>query len=294
MRLLRPAAPALFALSIAASAACSIELDAAQYIGKEDKSFAVSGAADVTIKTFDGSIQVTAWDKPEVAVTIERRADNQADADALKVKAEQTGGKVVIEALKPESEIHVGWTHGRSVSFVVHVPKQTNLSAKSGDGSIQASGVSGTVDLASGDGSIKASDLTGQVGLHTGDGSISAQNVTGTLSIATGDGSITVQGAPRALKAHTGDGSVHVAVASTTSPEEDWEITTGDGSVAVELPQGFNAMVDAHTGDGTVNADDFGLKAHGDDKNDLQGTLGSGGRTLRIRSGDGSISIARH
>ena len=181
MRLLRPAAPALLALSIAASAACSIELDAAQYVGKEDKSFAVSGTADVTIKTFDGSIQVTTWDKPEVAVTIERRADNQADADTLKVKAEQTGGKLVIEALKPESEIHVGWTHGRSVSFVVHVPKQTNLIAKSGDGAIQASGVSGTVDLASGDGSIKASDLTGQVGLHTGDGSISAQNVTGLL-----------------------------------------------------------------------------------------------------------------
>ena len=184
MRLLRPAAPALFALSIAASAACSIDLDAAQYVGKEDKSFAVTGAADVTIKTFDGSIQVTAWDKPEVAVTIERRADNQADADTLKVKAEQTGSKLVIEALKPESEIHVGWTHGRSVSFVVHVPKQTNLTAKSGDGSIQASGVSGTVDLASGDGSIKASDLTGQVGVHTGEGSTSGPDRAGSSPVA--------------------------------------------------------------------------------------------------------------
>jgi DUF4097 and DUF4098 domain-containing protein YvlB len=285
--------PVLFALSVLASAACSIELDAAQYVGKEDKSFAVTGTADVSIKTFDGSIQVTAWDKPEVAVTIERRADNQSDADALKVKAEQTGSRIVLEALKPESEIHVGWTHGRSVSFVVHVPKQSNLSAKSGDGSIQASGVSGTVDLASGDGSIKAADLTGQVGLHTGDGSVSAQNVSGALTIATGDGSVNVEGAPHSLKAHTGDGSIHVSVASTTSPEEDWEITTGDGSVSVTLPQGFNALLDAHTGDGTVNADDFGLKAHGDDKNDLQGTLGSGGKTLRIRSGDGSISIAR-
>jgi DUF4097 and DUF4098 domain-containing protein YvlB len=293
MRLLRPATPVLFALSVLASAACSIELDAAQYVGKEDKSFAVTGTADVSIKTFDGSIQVTAWDKPEVAVTIERRADNQSDAEALKVKAEQTGGRIVLEALKPESEIHVGWTHGRSVSFVVHVPKQSNLSAKSGDGSIQASGVTGTVDLASGDGSIRAVDLTGQVGLHTGDGSVSAQNVSGALTIATGDGSVTVEGAPHSLKAHTGDGSIHVAVASTTSPAEDWEITTGDGSVSVTLPQGFNALLDAHTGDGTVNADDFGLKAHGDDKNDLQGTLGSGGKTLRIRSGDGSISIAR-
>jgi hypothetical protein len=293
MRLLRPATPALLALSIAASAACSITLDAAQYVGKEDKTFPVSGSADVVIKTFDGSIQVSSWDKPEVAVTIERRADNQADADALKVKTEQTGNTLVIEALKPESELHIGWTQGRSVSFVVHVPKQANLSAKSGDGSIEASGVSGSVDLSSGDGSIKALDLTGQVGLHTGDGSVDAQNVSGALTIATGDGSVTVKGAPRSLKAHTGDGSIHVEVASTTSPEEDWEITTGDGSVSVALPTGFNAVVDAHTGDGTVNADDFGLKAHGDDRNDLQGTLGSGGRTLHIRSGDGSISIAK-
>jgi DUF4097 and DUF4098 domain-containing protein YvlB len=236
---------------------------------------------------------VTAWDKSQVAVTIERRADNQPDADALKVSAEQVGNKVVIEALKPEHRVQVGWTQGRSVSFVVHVPKRTNLTAKSGDGSIQAAGVSGTVELSSGDGSIKAEDLSGQVGLHTGDGSIEAQNVSGALTIDTGDGSVSVHGAPRTLKAHTGDGSVHVDVASTMTPDEDWEITTGDGSVSVGLPAGFNAMVDAHTGDGTVNAEDFGLKAHGEDRNDLQGTLGSGGKTLRIRSGDGSISIAR-
>jgi len=47
MRLLRPAAPALFALSIAASAACSIELDAAQYIGKNFKGRAYDPAPHV-------------------------------------------------------------------------------------------------------------------------------------------------------------------------------------------------------------------------------------------------------
>jgi DUF4097 and DUF4098 domain-containing protein YvlB len=293
MKLPRPVTVPLMALMVSVSSACSITLDAAQYVAKEDKSFTVTGTPDVVLKTFDGSIAVTGWDKSEVAVTIERHADNQVDANALKVKAEQSGNKVVIEALKPESDFHVGWTQGRSVSFVVHVPKQANVTSKSGDGSIEATGVAGTVDLSSGDGSIRAADLSGQVGLHTGDGSVDAQNVSGALTIATGDGSIKVHGAPKSLKAHTGDGSVHVEVASTITPEEDWEITTGDGGVTVSLPAGFNAVVDAHTGDGSVSAEDFGLKAHGDDKNDLQGTLGTGGRTLRIRSGDGSISIAK-
>jgi DUF4097 and DUF4098 domain-containing protein YvlB len=284
----------LLALAAVASSACSIDLDAAQYVGKEDKNFAVSGKAEVVLKTFDGSIEVTAWDKSQVAVTIERRAGSQAEANELKVTAEQVGNKVVVEAVKPDHDgVHMGWNHGRSVSFVVHVPKQADLTASSGDGSIQASGLAGTVELKSGDGSIKAADLTGDVGIHTGDGSVEAQNVSGGLSIATGDGSVSVSGAPRTLKAHTGDGSVHVEVATTTTPSEDWEITTGDGSVNVALPAGFNAQLDAHTGDGGVSADDFGLKVSGDEKNNLQGAIGSGGKTLRIRSGDGSIHVEK-
>ncbi len=292
MRLFRPATM-LLAVAAMASSACSISLDAAQYVGKEDKNFAVTAKPEVVLKTFDGSIEVSAWDKSQVAVTIERRAGSQAEAEELKVTAEQVGNKVVIEAVKPENRVQVGWNHGRSVSFVVHVPKQADLTATSGDGSIEARGLAGTVELKSGDGSIKAADLSGDVGIHTGDGSVEAANVSGGLSIATGDGSVSVSGAPRTLKAHTGDGSVHVDVATTTTPTDDWEVTTGDGSINVALPSGFNAVLDAHTGDGSVNADDFGLKAHGDDRNDLQGTLGSGGKTLRIRSGDGSIRVEK-
>lgn len=292
MRVFRPAT-ALLGFAVAASSACSINLDAAQYVGKEEKNFAVTVPAEVVLKTFDGSIEVTAWDKAQVAVTIERRAGNQAEAEALKVTTEQVGNRIVIEAVKPEQRVEVGWVQSRGVSFIVHVPKQTNLSASSGDGSIEARGLDGKVDLKSGDGSIKATDLTGEVGIHTGDGSVDAENVTGGLAIATGDGSVSVSGAPRTLKAHTGDGSVHVAVATTATPAEDWEITTGDGSVRVELPSSFSAQLDAHTGDGEVSASDFGLTASGEDKKDLQGTIGSGGRTLRIRSGDGSIHLAK-
>ncbi len=284
---------AVLALAAAASAACSINLDAAQYVNKEDKSFPVTGKAEVVLKTFDGSIELTSWDKAQVGVTIQREAGNQADASELKVTAEQVGNRIVIEAVKPEGRTEIGWNNSRSVSFVVHVPKQTDVTASSGDGSITASGVAGTVSLKSGDGSIKAADLTGDVTIHTGDGSIEAENVTGALNMSTGDGSMSISGAPKSLKAHSGDGSVHVDVASAARPGEDWDISTGDGSVTVALPSGFNAQLDAHTGDGDISADEFGLHPSNDSKNDLRGVIGSGGPTLRIRSGDGSIHLSK-
>src|SRR5262245_34144170 len=58
---------ALLALAACVSSACTIDLDAAQYTAKEDKSFTVTGKADITLKTFDGSISVMAWDKSQVA-----------------------------------------------------------------------------------------------------------------------------------------------------------------------------------------------------------------------------------
>jgi hypothetical protein len=293
MRISRSGA-ALLALTVAASTACSIDLNAEQYVGKEQKSFAVTGKAELELKTFDGSIEVTSWDKPQVAVTIERRASSQAEAETLKVTAEQTGNRIVLHAVKPEREdVHVGWHQGRSVRFVVTVPRTTDLTATSGDGSISVTGITGRVDVRSGDGSISANDVAGDVGIDTGDGSVSAEGVSGNLKINTGDGSVSIKGQPRALVAHTGDGSVSVDVTSATAPVSDWELTTGDGGINVTLPAGFNAQIDAHTGDGGIDANAWGLRASGEDRNDLQGAIGSGGPTLRLRTGDGGITLTK-
>jgi Toastrack DUF4097 len=296
MRTIRSAA-ALLALAVVGSTACSINLNAEQYVNKEHKTFAVTGKADVELKTFDGSIEVTAWDKPEVAVTIERRADTQADAEELKVTAEQNGSRVIVHALKPErrdSGVQVGFHYGRSVRFVVNVPRTTDLNATSGDGSISVSGVSGRVEARSGDGSVTTSDIKGDVALDTGDGSITAENVSGNVKVNTGDGSVTIKGQPQGLVAHTGDGSLNLDVTSGGgSPAGDWELTTGDGGIHVTLPANFNAQLDAHTGDGGIDANDFGLRPSGEERNDLRGAIGTGGPTLRLRTGDGGITLSK-
>jgi hypothetical protein len=288
----RAAVPAVVAVAVMASG-CAINLSADQYVGKEDKSFSVTGRPDLSLKTFDGSIEVTSWDKPVVGLTIERRAGSQAEAEALKVTATQEGNRIVVEALQPERAVQVGIHVGRSVRLVVSVPRETDVQARTGDGSIAVTGVHGRVELRTGDGSVRGTDLDGQVVAHTGDGSVSLEGVRGEVDVNTGDGSVRVSGAPGRLKAHTGDGSVALALDNGTSISSDWEISTGDGGVSVQLPAGINAEIDASTGDGHVTASDFGLQASGEDRHELRGRIGEGGSTLRLRSGDGSITVAK-
>ena len=284
---------AALAAAAVVGSGCSINLSAEHWVGKEEKTFTVTGRPELSLKTFDGSIEVTTWDKPVVGLTIERKAGSQAEGEALKVTTAQDGNRITAEALQPERTVQVGIHVGRSVRFVVSVPKEADIVARSGDGAISVTGVRGRLELRSGDGSVSGTGLDGDVVAHTGDGSISLEGVTGRVDANTGDGSVRIAGAPTALKAHTGDGSVSLTLDAGTAISEDWEITTGDGGVRLQLPAGVNAQLDASTGDGGISAEDFGLAPDRDSRNELRGTLGSGGARLKVRTGDGSIVIAK-
>lgn len=284
---------AALAAAAVVGSGCSINLSAEHWVGKEEKTFTVTGKPELSLKTFDGSIEVTTWDKPIVGLTIERKAGSQAEGEALKVTTGQDGNRITVEALQPERTVQVGIHVGQSVRFVVSVPKETDIVARSGDGAISVTGVRGRLELRSGDGSVTGTGLDGEVLAHTGDGSIALEGVTGRVDANTGDGSVRIAGAPTVLKAHTGDGSVSLTLDAGTTISEDWEITTGDGGVRLQLPSGVNAQLDASTGDGAISAGDFGLAPDRDNRTELRGTIGAGGARLKVRTGDGSIVIAK-
>jgi hypothetical protein len=93
---------------------------------------------------------------------------------------------------------------------------------------------------------------------------------------------------------HTGDGSIVYRAEPGTTMTDNWSLTTGDGGVSLYLPKDFAAEIDAHTGDGVIrNELDIAAEASSGDRSrrTLRGTLGAGGRTLRIRTGDGGIRL---
>ena len=76
---------------------------------------------------------------------------------------------------------------------------------------------------------------------------------------------------------------------------EDWDITTGDGTVSVYLPRSFGAEVDAHTGDGSIRSEIDGARRRRREggRRTLKGRSATvGGRC--IRTGDGAIRLRTH
>jgi DUF4097 and DUF4098 domain-containing protein YvlB len=289
-----------FLIAVAGSFACSIDVRGNEASTREEKRFTVTASEpiDLKIQTFDGAITVRSWDRNEVLVEIERRGPDQTAADALVVNQTQEGNRIVIEAPNPRSErnvIAIGGWQSQAVNFTVTAPRRVTLEARTGDGSIETHDLQGTIDMNSGDGRILASNLEGQVRAHTGDGSIAIDRAAGQVDADSGDGSIEIEGRLDELTVRTGDGPVRVDAADGSTMKSDWRITTGDGRIALRVPSGFNAAVDASTGDGSVRVDGISTAPRGteEERRRVVGQLGSGGATLRLRSGDGSIEITQ-
>src|SRR5262245_40182656 len=268
--------------------------DLQRYVDRQEKQFSVTGKPDVSLTTFDGSIEIRPWDRQEVQVVIEKRASNKESADEIEIQTDQQGNKIVVDVKVPRHEgyLHI---HHRSAKLIVSIPASSDVMAKSGDGSIDVEGVAGRIELRSGDGSIRARRLDGDVNVHTGDGSIRLESMNGALRVNTGDGGIVADGTFTSVRARSGDGSVRIAAEPGSTVNGDWDISTGDGTVTLAVPDGFNAEIDAHTGDGRIHLQDLTLTnvTGRIGRNTVRGRLGEGGSIVHVRSGDGSITLKR-
>ena len=79
-----------------------VRADVGKYVERDEKSFTTTGKGDLSLRTWDGAIEVRSWDKPEIHVVIEKRGRDKADVDEIDVRAEQSGDRIVVE-VKPRT-----------------------------------------------------------------------------------------------------------------------------------------------------------------------------------------------
>jgi DUF4097 and DUF4098 domain-containing protein YvlB len=273
------------------------------------KSFTVTGRANVRIDTNDGSVRVTTSDTKSVEFHVDYEG-YELDKN-LHVEARQSGDQVELVA-RVVGHWGFSWGgHGRRLQIEVRMPKDADLNAHTGDGSVEASSINGNITVQTSDGSIRANTLTGTIDLethdgsinvdtlkgdirlHTGDGSIEARQLDGKLDADSGDGHVRIAGRFDTLNIKTGDGSVDTHVLPGSKMAGSWNIRTGDGSVDLALPGDFQANIDASTGDGHISVG-LPVTVEGTFSNSqLHGKMNGGGQSLTVHTGDGSIRLSK-
>jgi hypothetical protein len=230
--------------------ACVVTVDHDGQIERVEKRFTVEQTAELRLTTFDGSIEVRSWDRPEVLVQIDKRGADKEALGTIDILSDQKGDVISVEARHAATRSHFWFFTSPSAKMIASVPRNTNLVIRTSDGSVVLERVSGKADIQTKDGSIRVTETSGELLAESGDGSLQLEDVSGKIQARTSDGSIRISGTPSSLHARSGDGSVWLRIRSGAVMSDDWMIATDDGSISVELPDGFAAQIEADPGSG--------------------------------------------
>jgi hypothetical protein len=127
---------------------------------------------------------------------------------------------------------------------------------------------------------------------HTVNGRIHA-DVEGRAAVSTVNGSIEVQ-AGTLTEATTVNGSIRAEVRSATASADDIKLSTVNGSVHLNLPDGVDADVSAKTVNGGITSEFTEIEVRKKwGPRSAEGRLGHGGRDLELSTVNGGIRITK-
>ena len=236
-----------------------------------NKTFTVSGKADLRVDVTDGEVSVRGWDRNEINARVSTVGWTIGSSE-VRVTEHQVGDRLEIEVRTPRMDFAFG---RHSVRVEVEVPRELRAEIHTGDGKISGHG------------------LKGEIHLSTGDGGIEADSMDGIFQAKTGDGHIQAGGRWDRLDLETHDGRVEVDVHAGSRMVDAWRVHSGDGRITLGIPENFAADLDAHTGDGKITVDFPVMTSGTSGTSEVRGKLNGGGEKLILRTGDGAIRIVR-
>ncbi|HEY9127874.1 MAG TPA: DUF4097 family beta strand repeat-containing protein [Acidobacteriaceae bacterium] len=257
------------------------------------KSYHVAGKPTLVFMTGDATVSIrSCGDCHEISIHAEVEGKKMSD---YHLEEGQAGDQVRFRMWPRE---HVGFyiapRHTR-MQVTVETPAQVTLDAKTADGDVTVSGLTGDLAIASGDGSLTLDHLSGDLHLKAGDGRVSLTEASGTLEAHTSDASLSVDGVFHTLSVRTSDGALDVHLRPGSRLTEAAKIQSSDGPVRVHLPKDLAANLEIHTSDGHIDcALPLTMDAYhsrGGDVHEVHGRLNGGGTPLSIHTSDGSVTI---
>jgi hypothetical protein len=273
-------------------------------VGRGDSVFAwrerIPSGAWLRIYNVQGPIEVRESTSGFAEVRAERLASSRRSAGDPTFEVHRDGSNVTICALWRSSSCDEdgvdsgdddGDRHGK-VGFFIGLPKGVRVQVGTGNGDVSVQNAGAEVSATSGNGRVRVTTAAGQVYASSGNGDIDVEEVRGKVQARTGNGDVRVTTAVGPVSATSGNGRIDVRMASLKG-DDTMDFRTGNGNVVVTVPADFEAEVDARSGHGTLRSA-FPMLVEGRlDPQHVRGTIGKGGRRVRLSSGNGNLEIRR-
>jgi len=253
----------------------------------------VEARPTVRIRVDDAHVRVHRGPDGHIASRVEYNARHWGlmfGAGSPVVVFERSGNEFKIQA-RDAKGVSVGVNHEERYVVDVTLPKNVVLEVRSGDGALDCEALEGKFTFESGDGAIRGVGLKGEIMVVTGDGRVTLDSLDGSFSARLGDGHLTTAGRFDMLDVRSGDGRQDVTAKPGSKVKSPWSLESRDGAIALHIPIDTAALLDARTGDGRLRVN-LPISAVGLDRNQLVGELNGGGPLLRVRTKDGSLTLA--
>jgi DUF4097 and DUF4098 domain-containing protein YvlB len=167
-----------------------------------------------------------------------------------------------------------------------HIVRQTQLTTISG--SIQADKIGADIRASSASGSVTVSNIGGDVRISALSGTTQITKPGGRVDANTASGTVEVQGATRDVKAHAASGRVDVQ--GDPGESSYWDLKTVSGVVQVAVPSNANFHFSADAVSGQIKAD-IPIVIEEQGKHSLRARVGNGGGRVEVHTISGEIRV---
>lgn len=266
--------------------------------GQNDSTFVWTGrladGALLTIKNIVGGIRVVEASGDRVEVRASKRSRGRDPREVSFDVDESSTSATICTVYRGESACEEGNFRNMriSVEYTIAMPRGLRLRASTGNGDLTVDRAGSEVDMRTGNGAVHVGQTEGRVTVATGNGDVEVESAKGPVRATSGNGRIFVSTTQGPVSAHTGNGDIDVRM-KALSTSADMDFQSGSGAIRVTLPSDFNGQFEASTGNGELRSD-FEIQIRGRlDPQHMRGVIGSGGRLIRMQTGNGRIEIRK-
>lgn len=263
----------VLAATAALSACDVVDLDFARagYTRDFHYSYPLDPGGKLSVETFNGDIEVSAWDQNTVEISGSKRGPTREEADSLEVAIQHSPASISIRVqASPVRHNHQG------ARFFIQAPSSTVLDwLATSNGAIRVTGGSGPARLRTSNGRIRVTGLGGGLEATTSNGPIFAD----------------LEGAGGPVRAKTSNGNIELRLPMRLKDEV--RAQTSNGDITLRLPEGLDARLSARTSNASITSD-FDLRMQGENgRNRVEAVMGKGGPLVELVTSNGRIRLAR-